>query len=100
MKLPTTKQGCVELYEHRRETDVPMTKLDMYLGGMICCTDDEFSYRKPRYDDTVIIGGYPCLCKKWIGTKYCHGGCIKSTEKTLSMPWDGDLHEMEERYDD
>ena len=63
MKLPTTKQGCVEKYNLRRQMYIPMTKLDMYLGGMICCSKEEFLYRNDyatedvEMKDDIIING-------------------------------------------
>ena len=94
MKLPTTKQGCVELYEHRRETDVPMTKLDMYLGGMICCSEDELLYRKPVSIRPAVIFGDPCLCICYKnGDCNWEMSCVDGTDATLRMSWDGDLYE-------
>lgn len=106
MKLPTTKQGCVEKYNLRRQMYIPMTKLDMYLGGMICCSKEEFLYRNSQHLDGEIIGGAgPCLCigkdSDWCGVL----NCVDAMDKTLRLPWDAPLYEvklyeMEERYDD
>ena len=75
MKLPTTRRGCIDEYERRRETDAPLTKLNMYLGGMICCSNAEILYRKPEGIDSNITGGdAPCLCVHENGT-YCSNNC-------------------------
>ena len=92
MKLPTTRRGCIDEYERRRETDAPLTKLDMYLGGMICCSNAEFLYRKPEGIDSNITGGdAPCLCVHENGT-YCSNNCADATEETLKMPWNAPLY--------
>ena len=92
MKLPTTRRGCIDEYEWRRETDAPLTKLDMYLGGMICCSNAEFLYRKPEgLDSNITGGGAPCLCVHENGT-YCSNNCADATEETLKMPWDAPLY--------
>lgn len=93
MKLPTTRRGCIDEYERRRETDTPLTKLDMYLGGMICCSEDEFFYRKPITGRHLIGGSSPCLC---VYEEKCESngaiGCAKATERTLKMLWDAPLY--------
>lgn len=90
MKLPITRRGCIDEYERRRETDAPLTKLDMYLGGMICCSEDEFLYRKPI--DVCVIGGDPCMCHDYDVEDFCRGDCIKNTEVTLNMVWNAPLY--------
>ena len=92
MKLPTTRQGCIKLYDLYRRYDLPMTELDMYLGGMICCSNDEFLYRKPDGNEGELIGGRrPCLCKCWESDN-C-GNCFGAIDATLRMPWDAPLYE-------
>ena len=92
MKLPTTRRGRIDEYERRRETDAPLTKLDMYLGGMICCSNAEFLYRKPEGIDSNITGGdAPCQCVHENGT-YCSNNCADATEETLKMPWNVPLY--------
>lgn len=88
MKLPTTRRACAKLYRYRRLHNRALTKLDMYLGGMICCSEEEFFYRSPL-DGGVIGGVGPCLCKEEIN-KCCD--CIAATDKTLRLPWDAPLY--------
>ena len=94
MKLPTTRQECVKLYDLHRRRDLPMTKFDMYIGGMICCNEKEFSYRKPMTGGWIISGVSPCLC---VYEKRCKTdgaiGCVEATEETLLLPWDAPLYE-------
>ena len=92
MKLPATRQGCIEKYNLRRQMHIPLTKLDMYLGGMICCSKEEFLYRKPEgIDSNITGGGAPCLCVHENGT-YCSNNCADATEETLNLPWDAPLY--------
>ena len=93
MKLPTTRQGCIEKYKLRRQMYIPLTKLDMYLGGMICCSKEEFLYRKPTSSGRVICG-FPCMCIR--AEAICKLECQQATDKTLHLPWDAPLYEMEE----
>jgi hypothetical protein len=90
MKLPTTRRGCIDEYERRRETDTPLTKFDMYIGGMICCSDAEFLYRKPTSSGRAICG-FPCMCIR--AEAICKLECPQETEKTLLLPWDAPLYE-------
>ena len=98
MNLPTTRRGCIDLYEKRRKSHAKKTKLDMYLGGMICASNDEFRHRK-QWNGTKSIGGTsPCLCKNDDASRHstvCRSDetCAKSTEQTLRKPWDGDLYD-------
>ena len=94
MKLPTTIQGCIEKYNLRRQMYIPLTKLDMYLGGMICWSKKEFLYRNSQHLDGEIIGGAGlclCICKDsdWCGAL----NCFDATEKTLHLPLDAQLYE-------
>lgn len=92
MKLPTTRQGCIEKYNLRRQMYIPLTKLDMYLGGMICCNKYEFLYRNSSDFSSEVIGGErPCLCKG--GENDRCGDCFEETDATLRMPWDAPLYE-------
>ena len=93
MKLPTTRQGCIEKYNLRRQMHIPLTKFDMYLGGMICCSKEEFLYRKPTSSGRVICG-FPCMCNR--ANVGCNVYCADATDATLRMPWDAPLYEMEE----
>ena len=97
MKLPTTRQGCIEKYNLRRQMYIPLTKFDMYLGGMICCSKKEFLYRKPEGEDELIGGNWPCLC---VSETICNAdgyiNCFRAMDKTLHLPWDAPLYEMEE----
>ena len=97
MKLPTTRQGCIEKYNLRRQMYIPLTKFDMYLGGMICCSEEEFLYRKPTPSGGVICGS-PCMCNR--ADVGCNVYCADATDATLRMPWDAPLYEMKERYND
>lgn len=90
MKLPTTRRACAKLYRYRRLHNRALTKLDMYLGGMICCSEEEFLWRKPMADD-LVIGGVPCMCINYEREDYCHEDCIKNAVVTLKMPWDAPL---------
>lgn len=93
MKLPTTRRACAKLYRYRRLHNCALNKLDMYLGGMICCSEDEFFYRKPIIGRHLIGGPSPCLC---VYEEKCESnsamGCAKATERTLKMSWDAPLY--------
>ena len=93
MKLPKTRRECIDLYEQRRKSHVKKTKLDMYLGGMICCSEEEFLYRKPTPSGGVICGS-PCMCNR--ANVGCNVYCADATDATLHLPWDASLYEMEE----
>ena len=93
MKLPTTRQECIEKYNLRRQMHIPLTKLDMYLGGMICCSEEEFLYRKPM-SGGYIISGEDCLCKLKCERDKCRvTKCSIATDATLRIPWDAPLYE-------
>ena len=75
--------------------NLQLTKLDMYLGGMICCSNAEFLYRKPESNEGELIGGdWPCLC---VCEKICNAdgymNCFDAMDKTLHLPWDAPLYE-------
>lgn len=93
MKLPTTRRACAKLYRYRRLHNRALTKLDMYLGGMICCSEEEFFYRKPITGRCLIGGSSPCLC---VYEEKCEAngaiGCVAATKKTLQLPWDAPLY--------
>lgn len=92
MKLPTTRRACAKLYRYRRLHNCALTKLDMYLGGMICCSEEEFLYRNSSDFNSEVIGGErPCLCKG--GKNDRCGGCPEETDATLRMPWEAPLYE-------
>ena len=94
MKLPTTRQGCIEKYNLRRQMYIPLTKFDMYLGGMICCSKDEFLCRKPEGEDELIGGDWPCLCvRETICNADGYINCFRAMDKTLRLPWDAPLYE-------
>ena len=92
MNLPTTRRGCIDLYEKRRESHTKKTKLDMYLGGMICASDDEFERRKPM-NVTSVPNGAPCLCKSYPCPGKATATCLIETDKTMKKLWDGDLYD-------
>ena len=90
MNLPTTRRGCIDLYEKRRKSHAKKTKLDMYLGGMICASNDEFKYRKPCGHE--IGGENPCLCR--LNYVLCNTViCSDAIDETLCKSWDGDLYD-------
>lgn len=89
MKLPTTRRACAKLYRYRRFHNRALTKLDMYLGGMICCSEDEFLYRKPTPSGGVICG-FPCMCNR--ADVGCRVHCADATDATLHMPWNAPLY--------
>lgn len=95
MKLPTTRLECGKLYRYRRFHNCALTKFDMFLGGMICCSEEEFLYRKPVSFGHVIRGAAPCLCMCGNYKNYeCNGlmSCAMATDKTLHLPWNEPLY--------
>lgn len=92
MKLPTTRQERVKKYNLRRQMHLQLTKLDMYLGGMICASDEEFERRKP-INGTSVPNGAPCLCKSYPCPGKATATCLIETDKTMKKLWDGDLYD-------
>lgn len=87
MIVPQTRQEAIYLYNERAKSKKKKTKYDMFLGGLICCSDKEFNYAKRTLNtnDNWI----PCYMCLYLHIN-CDGVlCRAAGEKTLSMSWNG-----------
>lgn len=85
--IPKTKVEAYATLADRRFHNKPMLKYDMFLTGLVYCSDEEFEYRS-SYED--IIDGVPCLCK-YDSEKCRTVHCVRATQETFAMKWDDKL---------
>lgn len=92
--LPTTREKAIEILGKRQRRKQAKTKYDMLLGGLVCCSDEEFWQVIWVLDELNLI---PCdLCNskgRCFDKNSGHLNCIEMQEETLSMKWNANLYQ-------
>lgn len=85
MIVPQTRREAIDLYNERAKSKKKKTKYDMFLGGLICCSNGEFE-RHTRYRRMIRC----TMCEYYYnGRCDAFRDCTEAADITLSKPWNG-----------
>ena len=84
MIIPQTRREAIDLYNKRAKSKKEKTKYDMFLGGLICCSDREIE-RHTCYERMIY-----CNICEYNYNGHCNDiDCCEAADITLSAPWNG-----------